>query len=270
MGGTNEENKKRIKLYYLHDNYYKEVYTNLAQMYYYGISGIVDRDYNKSLNILNYLFKTNDIVYGDERFSLQFIYYIHRNIRKKSKYSGVIIKEAINDNELIQIENKLIKLYFKEFNVDKIQIFFPSGFYILSRFYNSFSINNEDIIFEYVLLNRVANSKLLKLDGYSFDYCEEKYYIYKAKKKIKEKNKEENFNKLLLAKGIINVEGYGEDGTICPICFTDKKAIVCLPCKHFFCKACLDKIIINKDCPICRTKIRIIFDFNLKKENLID
>ena len=99
----------------------------------------------------------------------------------------LIIKEGINDNELMQIENKMIKLYFKEFSVDKIQIFYPSGFYILSRFYNSFSINNEDIIFEYVLLNRAANSKLLKLDGYSFDYCEEKYYIYKAKKKLKKR-----------------------------------------------------------------------------------
>ena len=81
----------------------------------------------------------------------------------------------------------MIKLYFKEFSVDKIQIFFPSGFYILSRFFNSFSINNEDIIFEYVLLKRAANSKLLKLDGYAFDYCEEKYYKYKAEKKLKKK-----------------------------------------------------------------------------------
>ena len=269
MEGTNEENKKKIKLYYLHDDYYKEIYTKIAQMYYYGISGIVDRDYNKSLNIFNYLLKNNDFLYDDERFSLQFIYYINRNIRKKNKYSGIIIKEGINDKELIEIENKMIKLYFKEFSVDKIQIFYPSGFYILSRFFNSFSINNEDIIFEYVLLNRAANSKLLKLEGYIFDYCEEKYYKYKAEKKIKEKNKEENFNKLLLAKGIVNVEGYGEDGTICPICFVNKKSIVCLPCKHFFCKTCLDKIIKNEVCPICRTKIRITFDFNLKKENLI-
>ena len=46
MEGTNEENKKRIKLYYLDDDYYKQIYTKIAQMYYYGISGIVDRDYN--------------------------------------------------------------------------------------------------------------------------------------------------------------------------------------------------------------------------------
>ena len=40
--------------------------------------------------------------------------------------------------------------------------------------------------------------------------------------KIKEKNKEENFKKLFEEKGAINVEGYGEDGSICPICFMNK------------------------------------------------
>ena len=94
----------------------------------------------------------------------------------------------------------------------KVQIFFPSGFYILSRFYNSFSINNEDILFEYVLLNRAANAPLLRIEGYSVDYCEEKYIKYKARKKVELKNLEENFNKIKFAKGIINAAGAGEDG----------------------------------------------------------
>ena len=38
-----------------------------------------------------------------------------------------------------------------------------------------------------------------------------------------------------MAKGAINVEGYGEDGSICPVCFTNKKSVICLPCMHFFC-----------------------------------
>ena len=269
MDKDDEENKKRIKYYFLDEEYYKQIYTKLAQCYYYGVSGILDRDYNKCLHIFNYLIKNDGILYDDERFSTQYIYYINRNIRKKSKYSGLILKEGINDEELKKLEEKMIKFYFKEFSVEKVQIFFPSGFYILSRFYNSFSINNEDILFEYVLLNRAANSQLLRLKGYSIDYSEEKYYIYKARKKVIEKNKEENFNKIKLAKGIINVGGYGEDGTICPICFDRKKSIICLPCKHFFCKICMDQMISAEICPICRTEIKIIFDFNLKKENLI-
>ena len=267
--GTDEENIKRITSYFLDEEYYKEIYTNIALIYYYGVSGIMEKDYNKCLKKLNYLLKKNAFLYDDERLSMQYIYYINRNVRKKSKYSGIKLEEPLNDKELIELEKKMIKLYFREFSVEKVQMFFPSGFYILSRFYNSFSINNEDILFEYVLLNRAANTPLKRLEGYSIDFCEEKYYKYKARKKVELKNLEENFNKIKIAKGIINVAGVGEDGTDCPICFDNKKSVICLPCKHFFCKSCLDKIIEKQICPICRTKIKITFDFDLKKEKLI-
>ena len=97
----------------------------------------------------------------------------------------------------------------------------------------------------------------------------QKYLLEKAKKKLKEKNKDENFKKMQNSKGAINVEGYGEDGTICPICITNKKSIIALPCKHFFCEFCMNKLLDKANCPICRTDIKITFDFNLKKENLI-
>ena len=268
--GTDEENIKKIKLYFLDEDYYKQIYTKIAQIYFYGVSGIVERDYNKCLKKFNYLFKNNDVLYGDERFSMQYIYYINRNVMKKSKYLRIKLEEPLNNEELIELEKKMINFYFREFSVEKVQIFFPSGFYILSRFYNSFSINNEDILFEYVLLNRAANAPLLRIEGYSVDYCEEKYIKYKARKKVELKNLEENFNKIKFAKGIINAAGAGEDGTVCPICFDNKKSVICLPCKHFFCKSCLDKIIEKEICPICRTKIKIIFDFDLKKEKLIN
>ena len=62
--------------------------------------------------------------------------------------------------------------------------------------------------------------------------------------KIKEKNKEENFKKIKEAKGAINVEGYGEDGMICPICLENKKSIIALPCKHFFCGTCMKRLLV--------------------------
>ena len=62
-----------------------------------------------------------------------------------------------------------------------------------------------------------------------------------------------------MAKGAINVEGYGEDGSICPVCFTNKKSVICLPCKHFFCKYCLDKVLDKAICPVCRAEIKITF-----------
>ena len=221
--GTDEENKIIIKSYFIDEEYYKEIYFNIALIYYYGVSGIVEKDYNKCLKKFNYFFKNNAFLYDDERLSMQYIYYINRNVRKKSKYLGIKLEEPLNIEELIELEKKMIKLYFREFSAEKVQIFFPSGFYILSRFYNSFSINNEDILFEYVLLNRAANAPLLRLEGYSVDYCEEKYIKYKARKKVELKNLEENFNKIKFAKGIINAAGVGEDGTDCPICFDNKK-----------------------------------------------
>ena len=56
---------------------------------------------------------------------------------------------------------------------------------------------------------------------------------------------------------------------ICPICMENKKSIIALPCKHFFCGTCMNKLLDDGSCPICRTQIKITFDFNLKKETLI-
>ena len=97
----------------------------------------------------------------------------------------------------------------------------------------------------------------------------QKYIKYKAKKKVKEKNKEKNYKKIKNAKGAINTGGYGEDGKICPICLTNKKSIIALPCRHFFCSVCMDKLLEKGFCPICRTEIKITFDINLKKEFLV-
>ena len=69
--------------------------------------------------------------------------------------------------------------------------------------------------------------------------------------------------------GIKDSEGYGDDGTICPICMDKKKSTICLPCKHFFCEICIEKLLEKASCPICRGEIKIIFDINLKSERII-
>ena len=56
---------------------------------------------------------------------------------------------------------------------------------------------------------------------------------------------------------------------MCPICLENKKSIIALPCKHFFCETCMNRLLDTKNCPICRTQIKITFDINLKKENII-
>lgn len=118
-------------------------------------------------------------------------------------------------------------------------------------------------------MNRASNSTLEKIEKYSYDYFQEKYLLYKSKKKLIEKNKDKTFQKLYDTKGIINIEGYGEDGKICPICLDNKKSILCLPCRHFFCRTCIDKLLIKANCPICRTQIRIIFDIYSKLEKFV-
>ena len=125
------------------------------------------------------------------------------------------------------------------------------------------------MILEYVFLNRAANASIPKIKGNFYSVFESKYYRYKAIKKLDELNKEENFKKIKDAKGAINVEGYGENGTICPICLENKKSIICLPCRHFFCRTCMDLLLDKGKCPICRANIKITFDIDLKKEKLI-
>ena len=271
--GTDDENKTILIKYYINNDFYLELYTKLCYIYYYGVSGIIDRNYDKAINQCEYLLKNKDILY-DERFVRYVIYLAKCKQRKlgkiEDKKQDSNEKEKINnENDLIELEKKLINMFYEIFTEDTIKIYPPSLFFILSKFYSSTSVNNQDMILEYVLLNRAANAPLLHLDNISYDYFQEKYLKYKAKKKLEEKNKEEYYKKLKESKGIINVEGYGEDGTICPICFTNKKSVICLPCKHFFCKPCLDKLIGKSDCPICRTQIKIIFDFESKKEKLI-
>ena len=273
--GTNEENKDLMKKFFIINDFFAELYTRLGRIYYYGVSGIIERNLKEALDKLNFIEKTDNIIYG-EAYHLYIIYQIKIKERKLAKIDkgkkGLDIEKNTNNNddELIKLEKKVINLNFDFFNLVNLKKFPPSIFYILSKLFGSSSINNEDLILEYALLNRAANAPVSRLKHFIIDTFEEQYLKYKAKKKIEEKNKEENFKKIKNAKGVINVEGYGDDGTICPICFQNEKSVICLPCKHFFCGACLDKVVSEETyCPICRGQIKITFDFNLKKENLI-
>ena len=259
MGGKDEENKKKLESISIY--YYSMLYSVIGYLYFYGMNGIAERNYNETLNKYNFILK-NESCFTD-KFYLDYIYMIKIKQRKLNNSSKK------DDNELIELEKKLLNLYYEDLTVENINRFPPGFFYYLSRLFRHNTINNEDMILEYVFLNRAVNAPIIKLKGVFYHMFEQKYLIYKAKKKIKEKNKDENFKKLKNAKGAINVEGYGEDGTICPICLENKKSIIALPCKHFFCETCMNRLLDTKNCPICRTQIKITFDINLKKENII-
>ena len=259
--GNDDENKKIISKYF-NKYYFSVVYTIYGSICFWGVKGIFEKNYNETLNKYNYLLQKDDGHLID-RFYLYYIYLIKNKQRKLNK-------ENKEDKDLIELEKKLLNLFYNDISVEKIKTYPPSFFYSLSRLYRNNTIKTKDLILEYVFLHRASNAKidndLKNVDSYIF---EEKYYKEKAKKKIKEKDKEENFKKIKEGKGAINVEGYGEDGMICPICLENKKSIIALPCKHFFCSFCMNKLLDDGYCPICRTEIKITFDFNSKKESLI-
>ena len=270
---SNEKNKEMLIKYYINNDFYLELYTKLAYVFYFGVSGIMERNFDEAINIGTYLLKAKDILY-DERFIYFLIYLAKSKKRKlnKMKYKKGIIKKNINDKKeeenFLKLEKMLMEMHYKFFNEEEIKKFPPSIFYNLSKFYRPYATNNDPIL-EYVLLNRASNSTLVKLEKYTYDYFQENYLLYKSKKKLKEKNKSEKFKKLFDTKGVINIEGYGEDGTICPICLDKKKTVICLPCRHSFCLPCINKLIEKASCPICRAQIRITFDLYTKTEKFI-
>jgi len=254
--GNNDENKNKIISNFGCFYCYQKLFTFYGFMNFYGVKDILEKNCNEALNIYNYLLK-NDEGYLPDRYYLYPIYIIKNKKRMENNYS--------NENEhkeLIVLEKKVLNLFYNVLSAENIKKLPPSFFYKLSKLFRNNAINTKDLILEYVFLNRASNSTIIT----SF---EDKYTKTKATKKIKEKNKEENFKIIKEAKGAINAGGYGENGMICPICMENKKTIIALPCKHFFCGTCMDKLLDDGYCPICRTQIKITFDFNLKKETLI-
>ena len=208
----------KIELYF-NQEYFSSLYTLYGNICYCGIKGIFEKNYDETLNKFNYLLKNDEGCLIDRSY-LYFIYKIKNKQRKNANNK----KE---DKELIELEKRLLNLFYAELSVENIKTYPPSFFYYLSKLFRNNTINTKDLILEYVFLNRASNAKIMKLKDVDSQIFGEKYLINKAKMKIKEKNKEENFKKLFEGKGAINVEGYGEDGMICPICLENRKINNC-------------------------------------------
>ena len=220
--GNNDENKNKIISNFGCFYCYQKLFTFYGFMNFYGVKDILEKNCNEALNIYNYLLK-NDEGYLPDRNYLYPIYIIKNKKRMENNYS--------NENEhkeLIVLEKKVLNLFYNVLSAENIKKLPPNFFYKLSKLFRNNAINTKDLILEYVFLNRASNSTIIKT-------FEDKYTKTKATKKIKEKNKEENFKKIKEAEGAINAGGYGENGMICPICMENRKSIIALPCKHFFC-----------------------------------
>jgi len=96
MKGKDDENKNKIIKYFGKD-YYSIIYTLYGTYCYLGIKGIMEKNYNETLNKFNYLLKKDDGFLID-RYYLYYIYMIknkQRNLNKENK------KE---DKELIELK----------------------------------------------------------------------------------------------------------------------------------------------------------------------
>ena len=262
MKGNDDENKKKTQSDYI-INYFCLIDTLYGSLCYYGIKGIMDKNYNETLSKFNYLLKNQKGLYED----ILYLYYIYQIKNKQRKLNQE--NNKVEDKELIELEKKLLNLFYQDLSPEKIKKYPPTFFYYLSRLFRNNTIKTKDLILEYIFLNRAANANILESLDFTEQMFEKKYLKMKAKKKVKEKSKEENFKKIREGKGAISVEGYGEDGMTCPICLENKKSIIALPCKHFFCNYCMTRLLDAGNCPICRTEIKITFDIDSKKETLI-
>ena len=261
--GSEEENKEKIKRYYINSDYFNELYFVCGIMHYYGFEGILEKNYNKSLNKINIAVKNSyDLSY--KRFCYTYILKIKEILYKENKLFNLQNEtNIINYNDLSVTKNELYKMYYNGISDERIGNLSSSYFYYLSKIYNRKIGNNGDLLLEYLFMNKSANSGGGGIGTNSFIVY---YRKYKAKIKLKQLDKDKYNEKLKSVEGYINEEGYGEDGSICPICYYEKKNTICLPCKHFFCDTCLKKLDDKSKCPICRTLIIITYNINTQIE----
>ena len=265
--GTEEENRQKLKRYFINLDYENEFYFVTGILYYYGIEGILKKNYKKSLHNL-YISLNISHSKSYKRFCYTYIFKIKERISKNPKLFYSQNEEITEgEKELLEIKNTLFKMYYDGINQEELGNLSSSFFYYLSKLYSKKIGNKGDLLMEYIFMNRAANFKggvQIGLNSFIIYYRK-----YKSKNIINQKNNDQYLEKLNNVQGYMNAEGYGEDGSICPICIDRKKTTICLPCKHFFCEECMKKLIDKTKCPYCRTIIIMTFNIESKKENLI-
>ena len=259
MTSEKSEIKKKeiIKSIYSRDDYYDEVHLASGELYFYGINKLLEKDYQKALYFFNISFNSSSSE-SYRRFCYYFIYRTRKKLYEKSKLNNNIINInnniIINEKVMKDTENSIYDLFYKSLN-QKISNLSSSYFYYFSRLLNRKIGNKGDKLLEFICLNKAKD--LIKNDpGYGSIIS-----IYRRYKSIilLDKLKDECTEVFSNIQKYNDSEGYGDDGTICPICFENKRTEIALPCKHLFCSYCLGKC---EKCPICRTFIIMSYKYN--------
>ena len=242
--GDIKQKKELCKKLYIRDDYFSEFNLSCGVLYYFGIENLINPDLKKSLFKFKISYDNSDSN-SYKRFCYSLIVKIkHKLYLQKDKD---ITKEDVENSK-----KTLFELYSNSIEIKNIPYLSSSFFYYLYRLYKNKWGNQGDLIMEYICIKRASESKIKQPgNGTIISY----YRRYKSQNKIK--NEQAIIDKLKKETTNYSSEGYGEDGSICPICFTNKMDTIFYPCRHEFCKVCVDKIIETNKCPICRSLILI-------------
>ena len=248
-GEKNELKKKAIlKKYFCRNDNYEEFHLAYGTLLFYGIKNLIKIDNRQSLNNFIISYKASESN-SYKRFCYYYIYRLRKRLNEESKIKMLTggITNFITDNEIQNTEKFIFKKYYDSIN-ESISDLSSSYFYYLSRLLHKKIGNNGDKILEYICINKSSEYKNQFPGSGSIISIYRKYKSILLKKKYEAKANEE-FKKIIKGN---DSEGYGEDGSICPICFEYKRNTISLPCKHLFCEYCITKL---EKCPICRRSI---------------
>lgn len=244
----NNKKFKNILKYFCREEYIQELHLACGTLYFYGIDKILPKDIRKALDYFVLSYRISDSK-SYKRFCFFYIYKIRKLIHNESSLQqNNGSNNIINNSNLGDIEKAIFNKYYNSLNEEN-SLLSASYFYYLSRLFHKKIGNNGDILLEIICINRACEYRNTTPGSGSIINIYRKNKSKMLKNKYKEEYKEE-----LSKINIHDSEGYGDDGSICPICFEFKRNKMALPCKHLFCEFCLEKV--NK-CPICRRKILI-------------
>ena len=261
---NNDLLKKKIKRIFQRDEFFSEFHLACGVLHYYGIENIIPRNLDESLKMFHISFRNSNSK-SYKRFCYSFICKIRNKLYDKEKYPT----SKITPEKLEKSKKKLLNLY--KSSIDDVYIIYLSSsfFYYLARLYHKQWGTQNDLLLEYIYLKR-ATEYQTKTPGTGtiISY----YRKYKAILILNE-NEDNIYKKQLHSIYKYNdSEGYGDDCSLCPICFEKERDMMFLPCKHLFCNDC-SKVIMEKCiCPICRGLIIYCFDYtkNQKEKNKIE
>ena len=242
--------QEKIKRYYIANHFYGEFNLACGILFFYGIDNLVKKDIKKSLFHFTEFDKASE-TQSYKRFGIAYLYkakkyFYDQNQLKESKNEKTDV--IVTKEELEKTGKEIYELYIGSIDKDEELKFSSSYYYYFSRLYNKKIGNNGDKINEYIYLKQAAIDHELPPGTGSILSIFRRYKAQILLDKYKDEFKKEIKN----IQKIKDNEGYGEDGAICPICFTNERNWICLPCKHLYCGYCIEKV---EKCPICRRAI---------------